>query len=97
MDKIKVIAKQGTQCPKEGNHREYITDAVAEDVPVSIYYLRLINDGSILRVPDETASVPAAGESPIAAQKAEVKPETQDPGNPQSEIRNSQSKRGGKS
>jgi hypothetical protein len=80
MTTMKVIAQAGTKCPKESNHREYITDAVAEDVPISIYYLRLINDGSLLRPPDETASAPDAGEPTVSAQKAEVKPETQDPG-----------------
>jgi hypothetical protein len=63
---MKVIAKAGTKCPKEGNPREYITDAVAEDVPVSIYYLRLINDGSLERK-DQADGEQGSGEATVAS------------------------------
>lgn len=43
-----VIAKRGTQCPKEGKPREYISDAKAEAVPDTAYYLRLVAEGSLV-------------------------------------------------
>jgi len=45
---IKVIAQKGTQCPKENKPRQYITDRVAIDVKKSLYYRRLISDGSLI-------------------------------------------------
>jgi hypothetical protein len=44
---MNVIAKKGTQCPKEGRPREYITDSIPVEVPGSTYYRRLVNDGSL--------------------------------------------------
>ena len=44
---MKVISAPGTQTPKEGKPREYITDSEAVDVPDSTYYRRLVNDGSL--------------------------------------------------
>lgn len=44
---MKVIAANGSKCPKEGNPREYITDSEAVDVPETAYYKRLIKDGSL--------------------------------------------------
>ncbi len=46
---MKVMAKPGTRCPMEGKPRDYIGDAPVE-VPESSYYLRLIADGSLIRV-----------------------------------------------
>lgn len=46
---MKVIAKPGASCPKEGKPREYITDKEPQEVPETTYYLRLIEDGSLLR------------------------------------------------
>lgn len=48
---ISVKALAGTQCPKEGAPRKYISDAVAEDVPATAYYRRLIDDGSLIVQP----------------------------------------------
>jgi hypothetical protein len=45
---MNVIAKKGTQCPKEGKPREYITDSIPVEVPESTYYRRLIRDGSLI-------------------------------------------------
>lgn len=47
---MKVIANKGTTCPKEGKPREYIGDDVAQDVPETAYYQRLVVDGSLVRV-----------------------------------------------
>lgn len=44
---MKVIAKQGTRCPKENKPREYITDSEPVDVPETSYYKRLVTDGSL--------------------------------------------------
>ena len=43
-----VKAIQGARCPKEGKPREYITDSTPEEVPESIYYRRLVTDGSLV-------------------------------------------------
>ncbi len=45
---LRVIAAPGTQCPREGKPREYITDAEAVTVPATTYYKRLVDDGSLL-------------------------------------------------
>lgn len=50
MNKIKVISQKGTKCPKENKPRQYITDIVPVEVPNSIYYRRLISDGSLVLV-----------------------------------------------
>ena len=42
-----VKARPGTVCPKEKKPREYIGDAFVE-VPNTNYYLRLVNDGSLI-------------------------------------------------
>ena len=45
---MKVLAAQGARCPKEGKPREYITDDTPEEVPDTIYYRRLLADGSLV-------------------------------------------------
>jgi hypothetical protein len=57
---MRVIAAPGTRCPMERNHREYITDTEAVDVPETTYYSRLIADGS-LRVAPEPAKEKEGG------------------------------------
>ena len=57
---MNVIAKPGTKCPKEGKPRDYITDSVIMDVPSTIYYRRLIMDGSLIRVPEAPAKAKQA-------------------------------------
>jgi len=52
-DKILVRAKPGLKCPMKGQPRKYITDDAAVAVPGDAYYLRLINDGSLVRVTKE--------------------------------------------
>lgn len=46
---MKVIAKKGARSPKEDNPREYIGDDVPQEVPETAYYMRLIDDGSLVR------------------------------------------------
>lgn len=46
---MKVIAKQGTRCPKEGKPRQYITDSEPVEVPDTAFYKRLLADGSLRR------------------------------------------------
>lgn len=50
---MQVISKPGSRCPMAGKPRDYITDTTAQDVPESSYYLRLIDDGSLIRVTEE--------------------------------------------
>ncbi len=45
---MKVKAKSGTRCPKEGKPREYIADSHPVDVPNTTYYRRLVRDGSLI-------------------------------------------------
>jgi len=66
---MKVVAKQGAKCPMEGKPRDYIGDTPAE-VPESSYYLRLIADGSLVRVEglpsNDSIGGPPAGTAPKA-------------------------------
>jgi len=48
-DTILVKAARATKCPIEGKPRAYITDDKAVEVPATQYYLRLIQDGSLVR------------------------------------------------
>jgi len=48
METVKVTALKGTQCPMEGQPRAFITDSKVVEVPASAYYLRLIQDGSLV-------------------------------------------------
>lgn len=50
---MKVIAKKGTSCPKEGRPRDYIDDSVPQEVPETAYYMRLVEDGSFIRLTDK--------------------------------------------
>jgi hypothetical protein len=52
---MKVTAAPGTQCPMEDNPRSYITDSKPVDVPETAYYLRLVDDGSLIKTPDRGA------------------------------------------
>lgn len=61
---MQVMSKPGTQCPMEGKPREYIGDAEPMSVPESSYYLRLIDDGSLIRI--NTLSAAAGSEAPQA-------------------------------
>lgn len=45
---MKVIAKKGTKCPMEHNPREYIYDNVPVEVPNTMYYQRLLFEGSLV-------------------------------------------------
>jgi hypothetical protein len=49
---MKVIARKGAKCPKEGKPREYITDREPTEVPDTAYYLRLVEEGSLLPAQD---------------------------------------------
>lgn len=60
---MKVIAKEGTQCPKEGKPREYLTDSEAVEVPETAYYKRLVDDGSLLPHPLPNPPLEGAGET----------------------------------
>lgn len=59
-----VIAPKGQTCPREGTPRKYITDGEAVDVPESAYYLRLIDDGSLVRAAGKDQDKAAPEESP---------------------------------
>jgi len=51
-----VKAAPGLQCPKETAPREYITDdPKGVEVPATVYYRRLVDDGSLLEVPASAA------------------------------------------
>ncbi|NLO90670.1 MAG: hypothetical protein GX410_01585 [Elusimicrobia bacterium] len=44
-----VKAKPGGKVPMENKSRQYITDAKAVKVPDSVYYQRLVAEGSLVR------------------------------------------------
>lgn len=49
---MRVKAKKGTRCPREGRPREYVTDGEAVEVPGTAYYRRLLRDGSLVAAPE---------------------------------------------
>jgi hypothetical protein len=71
IETITVKAAKGMKCPMEGAPRKYITDAEAVTVRKTVYYQRLLKDGSLIAAPKEaTAPVP---QKEMAA-KADDKP-----------------------
>ncbi len=48
---MRVRAKEGTRCPKEGKPREYIDDERPQEVPDTVYYRRLLAEGSLIQEP----------------------------------------------
>jgi len=56
-----VKAFPGTRCPMEQDHRKYITDSEAIDVPGSTYYKRLVRDGSLVPAEKGRKEVKADG------------------------------------
>jgi hypothetical protein len=54
-----VVSAPGTRCPKEGKPREYITE-VAQDVPETSYYRRLVADGSLCKAAPQASPAPPA-------------------------------------
>jgi hypothetical protein len=60
---MRVTTQSGTICPMEGKPRSYITDNIPTDVPDTMYYRRLIAEGSLILV-DDKPQEPAAKASP---------------------------------
>lgn len=52
---MKVVARPGAQCPMEGKPREYIGPDSPVEVQETAYYMRLIEDGSLIRISDAQA------------------------------------------
>jgi hypothetical protein len=67
---MKVISAPGTRCPKEKKPRVYITDSAPQEVPETIYYRRLLADGSLTVVQPEPVAQ--------ASRKAMPKPVKED-------------------
>ncbi len=61
---MKVKSQPGTICPMEGKPRDYIRDASPAVVPDTMYYRRLIDEGSLVLV-DDKPQEPAAKASAI--------------------------------
>ena len=60
---MQVKTPPGLKCPKEGKHREYITDdEQGVEVPDTVFYRRLLDEGSLLPV-----------EAPVAAKPVKAK------------------------
>ncbi len=55
---MKVISKPGTKCPKEGKPRDYIGDDAPVEVPSTVFYRRLVRDGSLIVVEEQPVSSP---------------------------------------
>lgn len=45
-------AAPGLKVPKEGKPRDYVTDALIEDLPDTAYYLRRMTDGDLVLATD---------------------------------------------
>lgn len=63
MNTITVKAAPGVQVPKEGAPRQYITESEPQAVPGSAYYLRRLDDGDLVRVPDAEPAAKALAKS----------------------------------
>ncbi len=61
MNTITVQAAPGIKVPMEGAARQYITDSQPQAVPESAYYLRRLDDGDLIRVPDAPPEAVAPG------------------------------------
>lgn len=48
-EKITVVAKPGRVCPRENPREPMITDTDPVSVTKSVYYIRLLADGSLLQ------------------------------------------------
>lgn len=49
---MRVLAKEGTQCPREEDFRKYIADTgEPAEVPNTVYYRRCVADGSLRHMP----------------------------------------------
>ena len=68
---MQVKAAPGLKCPMEGKPREYITDSETVTVPDSIYYIRLVDDGSLVAQVDNVAAktTKASAPAPVDASK----------------------------
>lgn len=53
---MKLKSAPGTQCPMEGNPRMYIGNGEGVEVPDTIYYRRLVAEGSLIEIKDNTAA-----------------------------------------
>lgn len=58
---MQVQAAQGLKVPMEDKPHDYITDAVAVDVPDTAYYQRRISDGDLLVVAPAAPTKPTKG------------------------------------
>lgn len=45
---MQVKSAPGTRCPKENSPRDYITDSQVVTVPDTVYYRRLVAEGSLV-------------------------------------------------
>lgn len=57
---MKVQAATGLKVPMEDKPHNYITDAVAVDVPDTAYYQRRISDGDLIAVTNTTKTTTGA-------------------------------------
>ena len=58
---LTVIARTGIKVPMEGKPKSYILDSVAVEVQDSHYYRRRIDDGDLIEVAAQVASVAGGG------------------------------------
>ena len=67
LDTIQVKTLPGQKCPKEGRHRDYITDdPKGEPVPDTTFYRRLIAEGSLSLVDETAPAKPLKGKEAYA-------------------------------
>ncbi|NSX04805.1 DUF2635 domain-containing protein [Cupriavidus gilardii] len=61
MEQIRVKAAPAVLVPKEHNPRQYISDAEAQTVDRTAYYLRRLRDGDLVEVNEPNARKRATG------------------------------------
>ncbi len=67
---MNVRAAAGTRCPMEGRPRVYITDAEPMAVPESAYYLRRVQDGSLVKAEAPSATPQQGGRTGTGTEAA---------------------------
>ena len=72
METLKVVAQKGTRCPRRNPRSMPITDSEPATVPATPFYLRLIADGSLIKISNSAA---AADQDESKKRKSKKQPE----------------------
>lgn len=60
MEKVSVVCKKGQSVPRENIREPWLNDTENDPVPLTSYYRRLIDDGSLILKPEAKRSAKKA-------------------------------------